>query len=767
MIWHYLLVGFRNLVKYREQTLFSVFGLTVGFVCFAISALWLRYEMSYDSFHSKSSRIYKLISDSSPSFPDKVLEYIKADFPEVENATCVGNVVRDMVAEGEDARYNYFGVDSNFFEIFDIKVMSGDLNTFFDGQNNVILTGDFAPKRWRDRTLPVKLFGGGGYEKEYNVKAVVKSWGKHTNLPFDFIVPADIYPSAYGRNIGAIYLLLREGTDVDSFKEKIRDRDLVNRTYKKDDLTICALEEFHYNPYYGDNGKMKFKQIMLFSIAGIFVIQCLLLNYLSLYISRIQSKRREIALRVVNGASDNSLFMLLLTEFVIVLLLAVFLGFMLIEWLMPHFVQFADIEASVFAIYGELSVYVFALLCISLILSLYPIYFFKRETLQVSLQQGGVRSRNLFRRGALVFQLIAGIIFLFCTSIFVKQVNFLHQIDLGFDHVRIKTAESWNFSYNLKDIFSEVKALPEVEDVTGSSWGMPLPFRAKCMSAQSVEENVETGETLDLVCSEVASNYFDFFKMKCLQGELFDEMDMEKNRNKIVVSQIVAEKLGYAQPIGKIVKDVGNGKSYYIVGVVNNTYTYLGDNTPLLKVYIAADEYRELFFRCLPGKGQDAEKKVTEILSSRLGKLFGIRDMDIEYKEFTRQECTFLNLLYLLSFICMLSSFFGIYSMVSLACEQRRKEIAVRKVNGAGIGVLLGLFLKEYYFLLAVASAIAFPIGYILIKAWVEQYVWQTSISWWVFAGVFLSVAVVMTLIIVARVWRTVHVNPALELKKE
>ena len=141
--------------------------------------------------------------------------------------------------------------------------------------------------------------------------------------------------------------------------------------------------------------------------------------------------------------------------------------------------------------------------------------------------------------------------------------------------------------------------------------------------------------------------------------------------------------------------------------------------------------------------------------------------MDETYQRYTEQDRIFLKLLYLLSFICMLSSLFGIYSMVSLACEQRRKEMAVRKVNGAGIGVLLKLFLKEYFLLLAVASAFAFPIGYILIKPWVEQYTLQTPISWWVFVGIFLSVAAVMTLIIVARVWRTVHVNPALELEKE
>ena len=247
---------------------------------------------------------------------------------------------------------------------------------------------------------------------------------------------------------------------------------------------------------------------------------------------------------------------------------------------------------------------------------------------------------------------------------------------------------------------------------------------------------------------------------------MFDKTDEEKNRDKVVINQSLAKKLGYEHPVGSIVKDWID-KEYTIIGVVNDLY---GDSpveppTPIL--YKITDRYTDFSFRYAPGKRGEAEKKVSEILSPKLGKTFDITDMEETYRSYTEQDRIFLKLLYLLSFICLLSSFFGIYSMVSLACEQRRKEIAIRKVNGAGMGSLLSLFLKEYYLLLAVASLVAFPVGYLFIKPWIEHFVLQTPVSWWIFAGIFFCVAVLMTLIIVVRIWRTIHINPASELKKE
>lgn len=767
MFKHYLLVGFRNLIKYKRQTVFSVFGLSVGFVCFALSVLWIRYEMSFDSFHSKSDRIYMLTYGIYNFLPGMLGEYIKATFPEVENASCVNSGVR-FYEEGEDAGSKYVYVDSSFFDIFDVDVVSGKVDALFDGHDNVLLTDDFAKKRWSGGTSSIKLFSGSRNEKEYNVRASVKSWGMHTNFPFDFIFPNN--KKSWSSQEGTIYLLLREGTDINTFKKKIEGLDFneqsdffcaVNGTFE-----ICALNKVHYNPSFGDRGNLKFNQIVLFAIAGIFVILCLLFNYLSLYISRIQLKKRELALRVVNGSSDKNLFALLSVEFVFVLLLAVLFGFILIEWFMPRFVQFAKIETPISSIYGELLLYVLALLCFSLLLSLYPICFFKRETLQKSLQQGGVRSRNLFRRGSLIFQLIVGIVFLFCTSVFVKQISFLQRVDLGFDRTRVMIVYQIGLpEHDFRENFPQIETMPEIEELTGSYMGILMPRMLLGTSVHAVNENGDLSEEIEMYEAKVSPRYFDFFKIKCLEGELFSETDMEKNRDKVIISQTMAKKLGYKQPVGRIVKDI-IGEDLQIIGVVNDV---IGSPTeqPVPILYAVTDRYGDFSVRYAPGKRIEAERKISDILPPNLAKTFRILDMDEMYQRYTEQDRIFLKLLYLLSFICMLSSLFGIYSMVSLACEQRRKEIAVRKVNGAGIGVLLKLFLKEYYLLLAIASAFAFPIGYVLVKPWIEQYTLQTPINWWVFAGVFFCVAAVMTLIIVARIWRTVHINPAFELKKE
>lgn len=768
MFKHYLLVGFRMLVRYKKQTFFIVCGLAVGFVCFALSALWIHYEMSYDSFHSKSDRIYRLLYGRFDILPGMLSEYMKATFPEVENASCVTSGLR-FFEEGVDAGSNYIRVDSAFFDMFDVEILSGQVKALFDGENSVLLTDDFIERRGVKGASSVRLFAGSSNEKQYHIRASVKSWGEHTTIPFDFIFPGN--QKSWERQEGHIYLLLREGTDVEAFKKKIKQLDLTEQSYwlgsMQETFEIFDLDKLHYHPLIGDRGKLKFNQIVLFAIASIFVILSLLFNYLSLFVSRIQLKRRDLALRVVNGASNKELFLQLSVEFILVMLLAILVGMLLIEWLMPHFMAFAQIRETARSIYGELLWYVGALFCFSWLLSLYPIYFFKKDTLQESLQQSNVRARNLFRRGALFFQFVVGIIFLFCTFVFVKQINFLQRVDLGFDRTRGMGVYQIGYpAYDFKEDFPQIEKIPEVESLTGSYHGLLMPQQFLSTSVRAVHDNGELGEEIDMSRAGVTPDYFDFFKIKCLEGELFDKTDEEKNRDKVVINQSLAKKLGYEHPVGSIVKDWID-KEYTIIGVVNDLY---GDSpveppTPIL--YKITDRYADFSFRYAPGKRGEAEKKVSEILSSKLGKTFDIKDMEETYRSYTEQDRIFLKLLYLLSFICLLSSFFGIYSMVSLACEQRRKEIAIRKVNGAGMGSLLSLFLKEYYLLLAVASLVAFPVGYLFIKPWIEHFVLQTPVSWWIFAGIFFCVAVLMTLIIVVRIWRTIHINPASELKKE
>ena len=105
--------------------------------------------------------------------------------------------------------------------------------------------------------------------------------------------------------------------------------------------------------------------------------------------------------------------------------------------------------------------------------------------------------------------------------------------------------------------------------------------------------------------------------------------------------------------------------------------------------------------------------------------------------------------------------------MITLSCERRRKEVAIRKVNGARVGDILGLFAREYLLLLAAAAVIAFPVGYVLMKRWLESYVEQTPLSWWLYAVIFLGMALLVALCIGWRVWRAANENPAEVVKRE
>jgi ABC-type antimicrobial peptide transport system permease subunit len=138
-----------------------------------------------------------------------------------------------------------------------------------------------------------------------------------------------------------------------------------------------------------------------------------------------------------------------------------------------------------------------------------------------------------------------------------------------------------------------------------------------------------------------------------------------------------------------------------------------------------------------------------------------------KYDEYLTSENALLKMLGILAGVCTLLSIFAIYSLVSLTCEQRRKEIAIRKVNGADIKHILSMFTKEYASLLMIAAVLSFSIGYYIMKQWVENYTLQTNIDWWVFASILMGIAMIITLCIGQRIWKAANENPADVVKSE
>ena len=143
-----------------------------------------------------------------------------------------------------------------------------------------------------------------------------------------------------------------------------------------------------------------------------------------------------------------------------------------------------------------------------------------------------------------------------------------------------------------------------------------------------------------------------------------------------------------------------------------------------------------------------------------------ILDIQNDYEEMLQSEKNLQTLLTITTSVCILIALFGVWSMIMLTCEQRRKEIAIRKVHGATVKDILDMFFLEYMSLQAIAAVAAFPIGYACMKPWLEQYVVQTEISWWIYVGIFMAVALLVALCVGWRVWKTATARPADEICK-
>ena len=229
------------------------------------------------------------------------------------------------------------------------------------------------------------------------------------------------------------------------------------------------------------------------------------------------------------------------------------------------------------------------------------------------------------------------------------------------------------------------------------------------------------------------------------------------------------------EAIGKrIYYNEENTQSMTIVGVVKDCAYRAPTNDVPNAIFVNTNKLEYMWPRCFvlfkykPGTWEECRRRIEEMQLAELPdrKLF-LDSEEERYNKYLKSEDALSGLLSFSSLVCILIAVFGIYSLVTLTCELRRKEIAVRKVNGATIGNILSIFFREYTLLLIISSLIAFPVGYIIMRQWIETYNRQVNIGVWPFILIFMGIMIVITLSIGWRVWQAARQNPAEVIKSE
>ena len=764
MLKHYLKIAIRNLLKYRSQSFISIFGLAIGFTCFALGTLWIHYEMTYDSFHKDADRIYlvrqkSLISNGGlTDTPKPLAASLKQKLPEIEASCAI--YLRDykLVSNGVQIQTNWISADSSFMDLFGIKILSGNSHFLQVDNKEWAITEALAKKLFGNESPIGKELDIVDSEEKVKICAVVNGWTGHSNIPFDLIA------SPSSRNNWAslsheTFVKLYPNTNIDKFVEKLRETKIEEDSMPLTSLVVNPLTSLRYESPRTPT-EVKFNHILLFSLAGGLVILCSLFNFLMLFVTRIYTRKKELALRQICGSSYKGLLALFSIEFLILFFTSLLIGMVLIELVYPFFKELAEIHSNKTLLLTEALCYAgFVVLC-SYILVVVILGYLRYKTLSFSIK-GATKGQgnSFFRKSCILFQLIISFWIIFCSFVIVKQLHFLRNTDIGMTRKNCASIASYPYQKELEQILSQIPGVTEI--MPEQACLLPYNSRMSLYITDWTDKKENAPHVnLEVICG--VKSLASFYELRLLKGEMVLDDD---NSNDVMINEAAAKLFDWQDPIGKSIN------SFKIKGLIKDTYNASPTTPPNPTLYISPEKSKtqyyfspqSILFKYKEGSWNSIKKKLEEINQEKKKEdvHITIHNAMEEYEKYLQSEKTLLKMLYFTTAVCIMISLFGVFSLVTLTCEQRKKEIAIRKVNEATIGSILKIFFYEYLLLIAVSAAIAFPIGYLAMRHWLESYVKQTEINSWIYPLLFISVGLVIAACISGKIWITAKRNPA------
>ena len=787
MIKHCLKIAIRNLVKYKVQSAVSILGLAVGFVCFSLSLYWIHYEMTYDHFRQDADRIYMVRTNDeytegkiSTRVPYSLAAYLAQHFPDIAVAAPF-HLISERISVNDKYQDAVFSsADSAWMNLMDIRIIKGNRNFMLPKDNAEIAITEEAAKKWFRTEDPigkeVKML-----RRTKKICAIVQAENRHTNFPFDFIGNPEL-GKTWWYITWSILIKVKPDTDIEELESKINanlpaELKQVTLTRKTgiERIILTPLSKLHYAKDFRDDKEagITFQYIIYFSIAGILIITCALINYLTLFINRMRVRQREMALRMIHGANIRSLVSLLTVEFLLLLACAVTTGFLLIEICFPSFIELTGIDTAKSSLYGEAFLFIGLISLIILTAIIGLLYILYHRSLHLSLRYNTGRSTGTqLRRGSIVLQLFVCLSFIGCTVLINQQLDYLRHRDLG---LKIKNRGSFSVMGDMDytPLIRKIKELPMITEVMQPDYYpivSQLPAIGQFDNWEGLDIPIDTPVPVKLFLGK--EDFFRFYDITLLAGEWLDDLSTYED---IIINESLARRMGWSpqEAIGKHI--IQSYITYTIVGVVKDCH-YGAPTLPIPHTGFLVGEQMGLMqrsagilFKYKEGTWNECRKALEHLYQTECSpeNILRLNSEEEVYNNYLRSEEMLTRLLSFASLVCILTAMFGIYSLVTLTCEQRRKEIAIRKVNGATVWSILFLFFREYLIMLCIAALFAFPITYVIIKQWILNYVRQVSISPLPFILILIGLALTVIAGISWRVWKAANENPAEVIKNE
>ena len=795
MFNHYLKIAARNIVKYKTQSIIAVLSIALGMVFCSLTVMWIRYERSYDSFYNNADDIY-LVMSNDPAYVEKTFRsytaypdgaYLAEKYPQIEEFTrCMSvnyNVVRDGNVVADLAG---LCVDDNFQDFFGVKVLEGD-NILHLSKNEAALTKTQADRLFESGSaVGQMLFTHQGF---FRVKSVIVDPQRPTSFPYDILTGFDVEKYDISGYIATNLFVRVSDENLNTLAQKIeKDTIIYNGLFTLSDgheVRYQETNEMNYKllplsevreeavVYNNVQQNVRLHYVYILMLLGVVLIVCAMTNYFTLFVTKMRMRVREISLRYANGAGMRQIVMLFCTEIMIVLLLSLSAGAVICLSVLPFFKVLSVMDKSVTFFITSYIVSATIIGVLSLLVAMIFIAVTGRK--QLARYFGSTVSNTGTAIGykiSIGFQLAVSLCAIFCSVIINRQINhLLLSSDMGYTKHNVSFCYQYGMSET--DVMAareKLKMMPELDKVV-------YGYRPAGSYSSYSSVNIDTigGEpvTIKTVMIKANRDYLDLIDVKLVAGELFSQ---EEQGNVMVINETLANMLGGADKV--VGKEIFSLNSPYIVKGVVKDLCYLDPKeeiTPLVYKYkkednetgVNADSY--FFFKYKEGvKWNELQRKIEETMREiRPNATYNFQNLELRYMEYIKSESMLSLLLITITLICVIIAISGLYSIVALLCQKRRKEIAIRKINGARMSDILRMFLKEYLPIIILSAIVALSVGATIMHRWLSTYVRQTPITIWVYLSVFLCMLLIITVTVFGNIRRAMIENPADVIKSE
>lgn len=773
--------------KHRYHSILNVLGFSFALAVVILIGLYAQRELSMNMFHRDSDRIYKI---SGWGCPYALAGVIADGVPEIEAITNItgGRYAVPVKLEGGKevlAHDGFLSVNNSFFDVFSFPVIAGNRQMPLPDAGSAVLT----------RTLAHTLFGSDDPigktilmygQTPYVVTAITEDVPLNSSIRYSVILPLNPQqPWGVGKTLAQdwnswkyeIFAKIRPGQNIDSLNTKIQRvvKANGNLQYEIERVVCYPLSDVYFNyadlftSFKGGNHG----QVMAMIWIGIIILLLAVVNFFNLSTASGMMRSKEIGLRKVNGATRGSLIFQFLAESVGITAIAMLLALLLVNVAIPFFSSFvgARYDFILMTYAWQWVLLVGGSLIVGTIAGSYPAFYLSATDPINALYTGRVRAGFgvlFFRKALIVFQLIASIGIIVCTLVISAQLNHLRTKDLGFDKEQILCIGMDETIYKQKQAFlSEVSALPFVQGISITPYVIGNVDQGTKMIADY------QGEKKEIWCKVITIDtaFFSTFGIGMTQGHAPRSNEI----GRFVLNESAMHALGvddHEQLGVAIGADDPNTPTTPVVGVCKDfNFKPLKQGVEPLAVYLADIPAGLLNLRVDVQSIDDIEK-VQNDLKAIYSKFNPKNPLEVELldsylAQLYSSEQRFKTIFTIFSVFAVLISCFGLFGLIIFSNARRKKEIGVRKVQGATTVQVVLLLIRSYLTYVGIAFVVAVPVSAYFMYHWLQGYPYRAEMNWWIFLLAGLISLSVVVLTVGFQSWRAATVNPVKSLKSE